>query len=101
MSGDFSFSCIGQRRFNIFLNKAAKNQQMICSNIGTREGFYEILRNKHLKYNNIIKFCKYFLVNIIEWFDFLLILVDNEITLSPSNRNEKIQFHGQKNWQLL
>lgn len=51
------------------------------------EGFYEVLINRHLKNNNI-KFREFFRVNI-QQFDFLLPMVENEITLSPSNRNKK------------
>jgi len=68
------------------LKSKKKKTDNIFKNRDT-EGFYEILINRHLKNNNI-KFREFFRVNIKQ-FDYLLSLVENEITLPPSNRNKK------------
>jgi len=51
------------------------------------EGFFEILINRHL-INNHNKFREYFRINY-EQFNFLLTLVEEKLTLQPSNRIKK------------
>lgn len=51
------------------------------------EGFFNVLINKHLSKNEI-KFREFFRVNN-DQFSFLLSLVQNELTLPPSNRITK------------
>jgi len=47
-------------------------------------GFFEILINRHLK-NNHVKFCEYFRINYAQS-NFLLSLVEEKLTVQPSNR---------------
>jgi len=51
------------------------------------EGFFEKLINRHL-INNRNKFREYFRINY-EQFNFLLTLVEEKLTLQPSNRIKK------------
>jgi len=56
-------------------NKIFKNR--------ANEGFFEILINRHLN-NDEIKFCDFFRDNRNQ-FDFLLSLVEKELTVQPTN----------------
>lgn len=71
----------------IFLSKTKKKSNRRYVQVSRYRRFYEVLINRHLKNNNI-KFREFFRVNI-QQFDFLLSLVENDITLPPSNRNKK------------
>jgi len=74
------------KKINIIFSDLVKTKRNPTDKIfknRASEGFFEILINKHLK-NNEIKFRDFFQINH-DQFEFLLLLVEKELTVQPSN----------------